>query len=236
MRLALLGYPISHSLSPKIYRDILGDTLESYELLEIKDKNEIPSLKTLAEKLDGLSITAPHKRHFISEVTVTSPGVQKLGFINALSFNDGKVFGTNTDFLAAQEILERFQIQYPNLSLIILGSGAMSELAEVLATQLKINFVRLSRNQGLELTQINLNSYYQPHEQTIVINTCARSFIYQGELHPSFIFWDFNYQFLPHQNTLPSKVMSYVDGQEMLHLQARAALKFWKETNPKLKC
>ncbi len=236
MRLALLGYPISHSLSPEIYRDLLGSELKSYDLLEIQNKSDIPSLTELAKRFDGLSITAPYKEIYFSQVKIDSNVVEKLGFINAISFCDDGARATNTDLLAAQKILSQFRDQFSKLSLIILGNGSMAKMMVLLAEQYQIDFIRLSRDQGLDLAHEDLRKYEKPDQQMLVINTCSRSFVFQGQIHSSYIFWDLNYSFLPHQNTLPSQVSSYIDGKEMVRLQAESALKFWRETNPKLKC
>jgi shikimate dehydrogenase len=227
MRLALLGYPISHSLSPKIYNELLGNKLASYELLEIQNPADIPTLFELSKKLDGLSITAPHKKHFLKDKIEISELVKNVGAINTLFFKNGKVLATNTDVLATKIILERFQITYPKLKLILLGNGSMAKLTKILASQLGIPLIQKFRMDGVNLSEMNLKELYNPDYQTIVINSCSRSFVFTGELHPSYLFWDYNYDFSAHRDTLPQKVSSYKDGQEMLRLQAIEAIKFW---------
>ena len=82
----------------------------------------------------------------------------------------------------------------------------------------------------------NLDLSGQAKAQTVIINACSRDFVFKGKLNASHVFWDYNYQLIPHQNTLPSQVHSYIDGLEMLRRQALAAVKFWAETNSKFKC
>lgn len=70
MKLGLLGYPITHSLSPKLYQEILGPKLTSYELFSFENRESIPSLDYFANKLDGLNITSPYKTHFINQIQI----------------------------------------------------------------------------------------------------------------------------------------------------------------------
>lgn len=235
MKLGLLGYPITHSLSPKLYNEILGSQLTSYELFSCETKESIPSLDFFSSKLDGLNITSPYKTHFMGQIRIDSELVKAIGAVNTLSFTPNGVVGTNTDVLAVKEILEAHQAQCGKLHLLILGSGVMARMTELVADELKISWREFSRKADGDISKLDLKPHRKPDCQNIVINACSRDFVFQGELSSDDIFWDYNYSFLPHQNTLPMRVKSYQDGQEMLTLQAKAAVKFWHQTNPKLK-
>lgn len=228
MKLALLGHPIAHSLSPSLYREFLKEKLQSYDLLDIADAALVPTLEELAARYDGLSITTPHKKHFVSAVTIPSPLVRELGSINTIAFRESGIFATNTDLIAVERILRNWKDKHSDLSLILLGDGVMGRLTVKVADALHIPIRQFARSKGDNLTQLDLSS--PSHQQTIVINSCSRNFVFQGKLHPDHIFWDYNYSFRPHQESLPSQVKSYIDGQEMLRLQALAAIEFWSAT------
>ncbi len=228
MKLALLGYPIAHSLSPKLYQELLGAKLVGYDLLEIKNSNLIPSLSQLAGRYTGISITTPYKKHFFDKVQIDSALVMKLQAINTLSFRASGVFATNTDVIAVEQILRRSKAQFSNLQLIILGDGVMAQLTVIVAKSLDLRFKQYSRKNGDNVEFLNLSDSTEC--QTMVINCCSRDFIFRGKLHSDFIFWDYNYSFIPHQSTLPLQVKIYMDGQEMLRLQALAAIQFWSAT------
>ncbi|WPU65527.1 shikimate dehydrogenase family protein [Peredibacter starrii] len=235
MKLGLLGYPITHSLSPKLYQEILGSKLSSYELFSYERKDLVPALTFFSSKLDGLNITSPYKTHFMNEIKIDSPLVQKIGAVNTLSFTPDGVQGTNTDVIAVQEILTKYQQDWGQLHLLILGSGVMAKMTELVANEQKISWQEFSRKSNGDISHLDLRPHLKPGHQNIVINACSREFVFHGELTQEEVFWDYNYSFLPHQNTLPSRVKTYHDGQEMLFLQAKAAVKFWSQTNPKLK-
>ena len=234
MRLGLLGYPITHSLSPKLYERFLGNELTSYEMFSFEKPELIPSLSFFSEKLDGLNITSPYKTHFMQEIQIHSDLVKSLGAVNTLAFTSTGVIGTNTDLIAVVEILKNYLNEYGDIEISLLGDGVMAGLTKLVAKDLKIPVRQYSRKTNPDLAHLDLSKINQDIQQ-VIINSCSRDFIFQGKLKGEEVFWDYNYSFLPHQNTLPSAVMAYHDGQEMLELQAKAAIKFWKEVNPKLK-
>lgn len=236
MKLALLGYPIQHSLSPSLYQEFLGDQLASYELLEIPQGDKLPDLKHLATRFDGLNITSPYKSHYTSQVLVTSQIALDLNAVNTISFAEGAIFGTNTDALAVEILLKDFVQKFGSLQLVILGDGVMSRMTKLIAQTLDIETVVLSRKLNGDIFQLDLRKFHLTKKQTIIINSCHRDFTFTGQLHPQFVFWDYNYAFLPHQNTLPSLVQEYIDGLGLLRLQACEAVRFWSQTNSKLKC
>ena len=236
MKLALIGYPIDHSLSPALYKEFLKDKLESYDLLSYQNPRDLPHVRELAKKYDGINITTPYKKHFLNQVEIPSELVRELGAINTISFTESGVLATNTDALAVEDILKNYLAQFSRLHLLILGKGVMPRITQLTCERLGLSYEILSRSQALpDLTRLDLTNYRKADAQNIVINACSRSFVFAGTIHPDEIFWDYNYSFGPHSSTLPSQVKSYVDGQELLRLQALAAIAFWAKTNPKLK-
>jgi shikimate 5-dehydrogenase len=232
MKFALIGKSISHSLSPKLYRDIFQCDLE-YDLLDISDEKNLPELHQLAAKYQGVNITSPYKQYYSHSVIIESPDVAKLGAINTLSFTEKGIYGTNTDLVAVEQILRHLQKDSENIHLTILGKGVMAKLTILICDKLQIPYEVMDRSMGLQADTSLTNFYYGPGH--IVVNACSRDFVFTGEIHPDSHFWDYNYNFIPHKNTLPSRVKTYNDGQEMLWIQANAAAEFWQRTNPKLK-
>lgn len=228
MKLGLIGKNISHSRSPAIYKKLISANIE-YSLIDANSAEALPSVLELKSRFDGINITSPYKRHYVNDVHISDVEVKQLGAINCLSFTAAGVFATNTDLLAVRSILKRFKANYSSLHLIILGRGVMGQLTEIVASGLGLSFVTLERKNGLT-ANCDLRPYQQSGSQNLIINACSRDLIFTGELAQSSIFWDYNYNFLPHQNTLPFRVKMYIDGQEMLWLQAQAAVEFWNTT------
>lgn len=227
MRLALIGRDISHSRSPDLYRELIGPGI-SYELLDFESTDKLPQLADLATRLDGLSITSPYKEHFVSHVCISDPSVRALGAINTINLKP-PYFATNTDLIAVRSLLGDFLKIHSDLSIVLLGNGVMARVTELVAKELGLAIHRRARGLGDDMQNLDLSFL---KGQPLVINACSRSFVFQGKLPANTIFWDYNYNFLPHQNSLPSLVMTYLDGMSLLRLQAESAISFWSNNNP----
>lgn len=224
--LALVGKNIAHSRSPEIYNKLL-DGKVSYHLLDFPSENEIPKADELLKIYDGISITSPYKKFFIDQVKLIGPS-QELKAINCIRKNNSVLEGANTDLLAIEEILKNYHDKFE--SVILLGDGVMSSVTQFVLKKLSLRFLVLSRRLNKNFDQLNLSEYVGK-KNVLVINTCARQYVYQGDVVENILFWDFNYNFDAHRLKFNSKCM-YMDGLEMLELQAKYAIAFW--SNEKL--
>jgi shikimate dehydrogenase len=229
IKLALIGKNIQHSRSPEIYKKLLKKEIQ-YDLLDFDNSSMIPTVTELFEIYDGISITSPYKKHFLDSVSITEK-VKQLGAINCLAKKNDMIFGENTDYLAIIDILNKLNSLYGKLDVVILGDGVMSYVLQNALGELLIPFKVLSRKSTDSLAQLNIDLEFRldPNNsfQKIVINTCAREFIFSGAIGNNTIFWDFNYNFAPHRDLVDAKGIQYIDGSELLELQARYALSFW---------
>ena len=102
-KLGLIGYPLSHSLSPKIHTAALQSCgLEGdYSLYSIPpdDRQDLKDLlnRVRCSELHGLNVTIPHKQNvipFLDELTLTA---KSIGAVNTIYLRDNKLTGDNTD-------------------------------------------------------------------------------------------------------------------------------------------
>ncbi len=226
MKFALIGKNIQHSKSPEIYEQIIGDEIE-YDLIDVESADKLPLIEELKSKYRGVNITSPYKTHYLKDVSFESP-FEYNDAINAICFYPNKTYGTNTDATAIELELMGLKKSFSDLFFIVLGDGVMSKLTTFILDQMKMKYVVLSRKLNPDFYSMDLSKFKNKASQVVVVNTCSRDFVFSGLLHSDYIFWDYNYSFLPHQNSLPSLVKYYHDGTRMLELQAIAAAKFWK--------
>lgn len=101
--LGLVGYPLGHSLSPKIHAAALASCgLEGdYSLFPIPP-NHLEDLKALLDRLrsgelHGLNVTIPHKQNVIPLLDALTPTAQAIGAVNTIWMQNGMLTGDNTD-------------------------------------------------------------------------------------------------------------------------------------------
>ena len=124
-RLAVLGSPIEHSLSPVLHRtayDHLGLPFD-YDRVEVASGG----LSSFVDGLDagwrGLSLTMPLKREVLPLLDSLSPLARRLGVANTVVVDDGRLHGHNTDVDGIVRTVERFHDARP-VAATILGGGA----------------------------------------------------------------------------------------------------------------
>ncbi len=173
---ALIGNPVSHSLSPIIHNAALQylelDMVYLAIPCEEKDfKSVIRSLKKINCK--GLNITIPYKEKVFDLCSEVSPIAKKLKAINTLKLNSHKEWsGTNTDIYGFNYPLKSIEL-ITNKS-IVLGSGGAAR--SVIQGLIDLNFSEIAiiaRNKDSlnELTnnfanQRQIKGYVSNDEQT----------------------------------------------------------------------
>ncbi len=219
IHLALIGKNISHSKSQLMYEDLLKQAV-NYDLLDYESPDNLPSLLELKKRYLGVSITAPYKKHYLEMGTVIN---SKIPAINCIVFKEGSTELHNTDYLAALEILNGFQID-TETTVSVLGDGAMGQLMEKVCEELKLPFKTYSRKKK---NLSNINRDLSNNKNNLIVNCISRDYIYNfpGELKG--IFWDLNYSHPEQAEKIKKTKLEYIDGLELLYLQAKYALNNW---------
>ena len=102
-KLGLLGYPLSHSLSPQLHTAALASCgLDGgYSLFPIppEDKQGLQDLLNRLRKneLHGLNVTIPHKQTVVEFLDELTPTAQAIGAVNTIYLREDKLIGDNTD-------------------------------------------------------------------------------------------------------------------------------------------
>lgn len=139
--LAVLGHPISHSISPVLHNAALSDlSLQdsafkgwSYHRVDIKAENLANALVKFAEAgYLGLNLTIPHKVEVLKSVNRLDSEASLIGAVNTLFLRDGQWFGYNTDGYGLHQALRKdLGVYIPNSRILILGAGGAARAAAV---------------------------------------------------------------------------------------------------------
>lgn len=96
---AVLGDPVSHSLSPAIHNAAFraGGRNARYLARRVSARECGPVLRELALEGGGGNVTVPHKERVLPFLDRRSPAVSATGACNTFWAEDGLVWGDNTD-------------------------------------------------------------------------------------------------------------------------------------------
>lgn len=223
IKLALIGKNISHSLSPQLQKEIWGNELLSYDLIDIDSISLLPSLQELSETYHGINITTPYKETYVGQVKIESEVARQLGAINTISLLD--MTAINSDAVAVEKKLKEWLVKNPSLKIHLLGAGVMARMTALICRKLHIEFDQYTRGIHGDLTYFDFSKL---NSNDLIINSCSRSFIFKGPISSHCHFWDYNYSF-PQHSYLAYKIKSYEDGQQLLQDQAICAAEFWRQ-------
>jgi shikimate dehydrogenase len=131
---AVIGHPISHSLSPAIF-GFLSDALNfqslRYFALDVLPEKlgEFMSAQKLNSEAVGFNVTIPHKERIFDFVDEVASEAQTIGAINVVALNGGRFKGYNTDILGLKESFNQNSIELKGQTVIILGAGGAARAA-----------------------------------------------------------------------------------------------------------
>jgi len=133
IKAGVVGFPISHSLSPTIHNFYLKKYKinGTYEAFAIPNENFEESIKNLVDQqqLSGFNITIPHKEKIYNLCSHLSKTAQITKAVNTvIILQNGKFFGHNSD---ADGFIKNFYNHCPNYQLsnkkcLVIGAGGAS--------------------------------------------------------------------------------------------------------------
>ncbi len=133
IRLGLIGFPLSHSLSPKIHTAALQSCgLEGdYSLFPIHpdDKQSLKDLlfRVRSGEIHGLNVTIPHKQNVIPFLDELTPTAKSIGAVNTIYLHNNRLIGDNTDaqgfLLDLEKFLNTEARRHGDLNALVLGAG-----------------------------------------------------------------------------------------------------------------
>lgn len=142
IHLGLTGYPLGHSLSPRLHAAALqASGLEGdYSLFPIPP-GETQALNDLLTRvrsgeIQGLNVTIPHKQNIIPFLDELTPTARSIGAVNTIYLRGNRLVGDNTDAKGFLVDLKKFlttrlsrrtvsgeTLRHGELKALVLGAG-----------------------------------------------------------------------------------------------------------------
>jgi shikimate dehydrogenase len=238
----LIGKTLSHSFSKRYFTEKFEKESipnSSYQLFEIPSIKEFPKLIAQQPNLRGLNVTIPYKEEIIPYLDGLDERARRIGAVNVIQFNKGKLIGYNSDYIGFKTSLEKF-IPHTQLNALILGTGGASKAVKTALEDLQIPYLYVSRqkSEGVlayeELNKEILKDY------ALIINTTPLGMYPKIETSPSIPYeyitanhYLYDLVYNPEQTLFMKMGMEKgaksLGGLEMLYLQAEGAWKIWQE-------
>ncbi|TCI28732.1 shikimate dehydrogenase [Exiguobacterium sp. SL-10] len=137
MRLAVIGHPIAHSLSPVLHEQWLraSGLFGRYEALDVAADELADLFQTMRDgNWDGFNVTIPYKEAVIPYLDALDHAAEAAGAVNTVYRRDGKLIGTNTDGAGLVAALDR-HTDWTGRVLVIGAGGAARGIISALPTR-----------------------------------------------------------------------------------------------------
>jgi len=120
---AIIGRPVRHSLSPVMHNAAFGAMgINAVYLAFETDDVEGACRAMRALGIKGYSVTIPNKERIIGELDKPDESARRIGACNTVKNIDGRLLGTNTDWLGAVKALQR-KMTISGKRAVVLGAG-----------------------------------------------------------------------------------------------------------------
>ena len=143
MRAAVLGSPISHSLSPVLHRaayESLG-LAHQYEAIEVTEAELVSFVRNLDDSWMGLSLTMPLKEVAFDVADTVDEIAVQAGAINTLVLGES-ISAFNTDVLGIFDSFAEHGVKNPQ-SAVIFGAGATARSSLVAFAKMNVGEVKV---------------------------------------------------------------------------------------------
>ena len=258
MNFYILGYPISHSVSPSMHNAAFRELglPHHYSPLAIQpDKLAwIIETKIKINTFGGANVTIPHKIAIVEYIDELAESAIKAGAVNTLEFNEGVLRGHNTDATGGVRALKEVYENLSTANVVLLGAGgAANALASELVLKVKkITILNRTLKTARKLSNrldVEYGSLYDDlaviESADILINTTpigmaphlAESPVDIHYLHSDLLVYDIVYNPIKTRLMLDAEKMGAktLGGLWMLIYQGIESFKIWTDIEPRAK-
>ena len=257
-KFAVLGHPISHSLSPMIHQYFasqFGIHLD-YQRIDVESKNFKKTLIDLKQEgYEGINITLPLKNLAYEICDELSSKAEQTKSVNTISIKNDKLYGDTTDGLGLVTDLLKKNVSIDNKKILAIGAGGASNgvMCDLISQQPQTIFLTnrtISKSRDMAenwafLAKDNnvLLNVLSPKEDIVfdlIINATSSSLSTDSAIFPENLKGHFWYDMMYGKQTpflLKAKQnkAKFSDGLGMLVEQAAASFNIWHHKKPDTK-
>jgi len=135
LKAGVIGYPVKHSLSPKLHNHWLRQLrIEGeYVALEVKPDDLEKEIKSLSQRgFAGVNLTIPYKEVAVKMLDTVDDKVKAVDAVNTIIVQEGKLQGTNTDIYGFTENIRPHLPAKKNKAVVLGAGGAAKSVCKAL--------------------------------------------------------------------------------------------------------
>lgn len=137
--LGVIGHPVEHSLSPKMHNAAIAHLGLDYIYLPFPIKPEdleVAVAGLAAIGVIGFNVTIPHKQAILPLLAQVDPIAQAVGAVNTVTLKNDRWVGTNTDVEGFVCPLRKYDRNWGESVVVVLGNGGAARAVVAGCTQL----------------------------------------------------------------------------------------------------
>lgn len=160
----LIGERLGHSFSPQVHR-FFADY--DYRLIELAPEALAPFLRERA--FSGVNVTIPYKRAVMPLCDALSDEAARIGSVNTIVNDGGRLTGYNTDYYGLRRMAEAAGIPFSGRKALILGSGGAARTALAAARDLGAREALLVSRRGCGPDTVDYETACRAHADADVL-------------------------------------------------------------------
>ena len=166
MRRGLIGEHLGHSYSQRIHETLGG---YPYELIEVALQDLDAWMKN--KDFAALNVTIPYKKAVIPYLEELDERARRIGAVNTIVNDHGRLIGKNTDYYGCWFMLEQAGMEIQGRKVILLGNGGAAQAVQAVLEDLgAAAIVKVKRNPSPET--LTYEEAYRDHSGAqVIVNT-----------------------------------------------------------------
>ena len=128
MNYGVIGEHLPHSFSKLIHEKLETYT---YDITEIAPE-DLDAFMTNRE-FSGINVTIPYKEKVIPYLNYIDPIAERIGAVNTVVNENGKLYGYNTDVLGLKALVKKTGLDLKGKKVLVIGAGGTAKTAKALS-------------------------------------------------------------------------------------------------------
>ncbi len=175
--LGVMGFPVSHSLSPVMHNAAIAAMGLDYVYVPFPIPVEqlpaaITGLKAV-QSVQGFNLTIPHKVEVMPLLDEVLPIAKAVGAVNTVKRVGDRWVGTNTDVAGFLEPLKKLNCDWENMPAVILGSGGAAKAVVAACLELGCSVIHVVGRDPKKMKKFHGAMTSQLHDYNLRVHPWA---------------------------------------------------------------